>query len=373
MEVDARDFLVKEKMRELGRQKDQFTTFKQELVGHFHSKPAILITGQMHAREVITSSMVLFSLLKMIHGGILHKNQRDFNLLVQNKYYIIPTINVDGLAFIEDHYLKDGQYYHQRKNLHVDSHADCKLGTQGVDLNRNWGYNFGNGDNTDDMCDQTNHGSQPFSEPETRNLKNFLIEKKDELKFVYNFHCAGKQWFIPFNGKFPNVLTEKYQDIAEVFKEIASESKFPEQEDIGPSVQNIGIVAGGDAGDWITHELKIPAAEAEIGDWSDYNKMWFPHTPHRAFEIISENMDWLEHTYEKIGNHISIEPVGYVKQRQYRDDKRFDQDNHATLYIKVTNHGLSDQVHDDIRLKVNNYNIKVFADQKKDKNHNVFI
>lgn len=315
MEVDARDFLVKEKMRELGRQRDQFTTFKQELVGHFHGKPAILITGQMHSREVITSSMVLFSLLKMLHGGVLHKNQRDFNLLVQNKYYIIPTINVDGLAFIEDQYLKDGTYYHQRKNLHVDSRADCKLGTQGVDLNRNWGYNFGSGDNSDDMCDQTNHGTQAFSEPETRALKNFLTEKKDELKFVYNFHCAGNQWFIPFNGKFPNVLAEKYQEIAEVFKEIASESKFPESEDIGPSVQNIGIVAGGDAGDWITHELQIPAAEAEIGDWSDYNKMWFPHTPQRAFEIINNNMNWLEHTYEKIGNQISIEPVGYVKQR----------------------------------------------------------
>lgn len=74
------------------------------------------------------------------------------------------------------------------------------------------------------------------------------------------------------------MLSEKYPEISGVFKEIAQESKFPEGEDIGPSVQNIGIVAGGDAGDWITSELGVAAAEAEIGDWSDYNKMWMPHT-----------------------------------------------------------------------------------------------
>lgn len=75
------------------------------------------------------------------------------------------------------------------------------------------------------------------------------------------------------------------------------------------------IIAGGDAGDYITHQYSIPAAEAELGAWADYNKMWFPHTPERAFQIVNENLPWLEHTYEKLGNQISIEPAGYSKQR----------------------------------------------------------
>jgi hypothetical protein len=41
--------------------------------------------------------------------------------------------------------------------------------------------------------------------------------------------------------------------------------------DIGPSTETLGIVAGGDAGDWINHELNIPAAEAELGLWQEYN------------------------------------------------------------------------------------------------------
>ena len=65
-----------------------------------HSKPAIVLNGQHHAREVLTSSLVLFSLLDLIHGGIVHRKKHEFNLLIQNKYYFIPTINVDGLKYI---------------------------------------------------------------------------------------------------------------------------------------------------------------------------------------------------------------------------------------------------------------------------------
>lgn len=52
--------------------------------------------------------------------------------------------------------------------------------------------------------------------------------------------------------------------------------------------------------------------------------MWFPQNSKRAFKVIKENMNWLEHTYEKIGNQITIEPVGYTKARNIKDDKRFD-------------------------------------------------
>lgn len=57
---------------------------REKLVGKedkLSDKPAILITGQHHAREVITSSMVLFSVLKMLHGGLVHGDKRYVNLM----------------------------------------------------------------------------------------------------------------------------------------------------------------------------------------------------------------------------------------------------------------------------------------------------
>lgn len=129
----------------------------------------------------------------------------------------------------------------------------CDPTTSGVDINRNYGYNFGEGDNKEDPCSETYRGKGPFSEPETRNMRDFLTKNKDDIKFVYNFHSFGNKFVIPFNGKFPNDLMTQNPKIHEIFDEIVQEAQFNDGEDIGPSTETMGIQAGGDAGDWITY------------------------------------------------------------------------------------------------------------------------
>ena len=57
----------------------------------------------------------------------------------------------------------------------------------GVDLNRNFDYAWGDGgffnpkSGTGLMCLETYHGSKPFSEPESRALRDFLYTIKDQL------------------------------------------------------------------------------------------------------------------------------------------------------------------------------------------------
>jgi murein tripeptide amidase MpaA len=63
MTIDARNNLIKN-----GNQ------LSQQERKDYKAKPAILLTGQIHARELITSSMVLYTSLKLLHGGIVHKN-----------------------------------------------------------------------------------------------------------------------------------------------------------------------------------------------------------------------------------------------------------------------------------------------------------
>lgn len=96
----------------------------------------------------------------------------------------------------------------------------------GVDLNRNYGYNFGDGDNHDDPCSETYRGTGPFSEPETRAMRDFLTAHKNEIKFVYNFHSYGNKFVIPFNGKFPNDLMTQNPQIHQIFNEIVQEGNF---------------------------------------------------------------------------------------------------------------------------------------------------
>jgi hypothetical protein len=84
--------------------------------------------------------------------------------------------------------------------------------------------------------------------------------------------------------------------------------------------------------------------------------------------IVKENMGWLEHTYDKVGNQISLQAVGYKKVSVERKSNPFHSKNKAILSLNVTNHGLSDQIHDDIKIRLDNKNIRVHYNGRKDGN-----
>jgi hypothetical protein len=65
--------------------------------------------------------------------------------------------------------------------------------------------------------------------------------------------------------------------------ELINEAKFPDGTDLGPSGDVIGFRTGGNSGDWIAHDLDIPAAEYEIGDWIQYKTNWLPLNKSVAF------------------------------------------------------------------------------------------
>ena len=156
------------------------------------------------------------------------RDQEYVNLLVQNKYYLVPSVNVDGVAFIEEEYVKTGFLPEKRKNMHISS-KKCPTKNAGVDLNRNYDFKWGVGDTANDQeCKgETFGGPSAFSEPETRAIRDFVTLKKDELRFVYNLHCSGNQYIIPFNADNPNSVDILQPDTLQLFQEIVNEAQFP--------------------------------------------------------------------------------------------------------------------------------------------------
>lgn len=155
-------------------------------------KPAILLTGATHAREMISTSMVTYEMLKLIQLGYMQKDPYYEKLLTQNKYYFMPIFNVDGSAFIEKNWVDLKKIVPKRKN--TNSAFRCAQSTEvdgGVDLNRNFGVDFGqiddivnfqgDGYKTDPLtgkpqdakaayknpCNTNFAGPNAFSEPET--------------------------------------------------------------------------------------------------------------------------------------------------------------------------------------------------------------
>lgn len=56
-----------------------------------------------------------------------------------------------------------------------------------------------------------------------------------------------------------------------------------------------------------------------------------------------------------MGNQISVKPVGYTKvAANFTDEEAESFDEQVLLHVEIDNHGLSDQIHKDFKLKISN-------------------
>ena len=69
------------------------------------------------------------------------------------------------------------------------------------------------------------------------------------------------------------------------------------------------------------------------------------------YNTMDQHLNYLEHSFYKVGNQISMKAIGYYRVDSQKD-MRPDATNHnrVMLVLDVTNHGLSDQIVDNIAL-----------------------
>jgi len=71
--------------------------------------------------------------------------------------------------------------------------------------------------------------------------------------------------------------------------------------------------------------------------------------------VLEQNIAWMEHTYKKIGNHIEVAPLGFQTSPKLvldRSTGKISSYHHATIYLNVTNAGLSDQIMKDFEIHI---------------------
>ncbi|HNQ24106.1 MAG TPA: M14 family metallopeptidase [Phycisphaerae bacterium] len=124
-------------------------------------KPAVAILGCHHAREWISVEVPLYFAEYLVENYL--KNGDVTRLLNYAEVWIVPIVNPDGFVYSWN---VDRWW---RKNRRVNDD-----GTFGVDVNRNYDYMFGGAGASDNPGDATYHGPAPFSEPETRTVRDLL-------------------------------------------------------------------------------------------------------------------------------------------------------------------------------------------------------
>ncbi len=173
-----------------------------------------------------------------------YETDEEIQYLVNNtQMYFIPCVNPDGYIYNEVNDPNGGGLW--RKNRWVDPSNGQ---TYGVDLNRNYGFNWGydNNGSSPNKNSDVYRGTEAFSEPETQAVKAFCEARK--IQITLNYHTFGNLLVHPWG--FNDALTEDDPTFKSFGKLMTKENNYL----VGTGVETVGYVVNGDSDDWMYGE-----------------------------------------------------------------------------------------------------------------------
>ncbi len=244
------------------------------------NKPSALVMGLTHAREWI-SSEVPTALVEEIVSK--YPSDKNIKQLVDNRsIWIIPVVNPDGLVYSQT---KSKMW---RKNRRANSDK-----SYGVDLNRNYGYQWGTVGASTYPGSDTYHGTAPFSEPCSTAVKQ--LAEREKFRTSVSFHSYSELVLFPFGYAYEAVAKDE-QLLSELAKAMA---KFNGYE---PTKSSDLYPAMGDSDDWLYGAMGALSFTIELGSQ-------FVPNDNEVDKINSDNVKACLYLIEKAGSvHASHHP-----------------------------------------------------------------
>lgn len=221
------------------------------------NEPEVFLNGLIHAREPISMTNLIY----FMQFILANYNDPDLNCLINNReIYVVACTNPDGYAYNESTNPAGGGLWRKNRRTNGD-------GSFGVDLNRNFGYNWGY-DNTGSSplgSSDSYRGSGPFSEPETQVIRDFCIAH--QFKNTLNHHSYANTFNTPWG-----YINQATPDNTHYLR-WGAVTTVANGYTVGTSFQNLGYVLNGGANDWMYGDQvaknKIFAAVMESGSSTD--------------------------------------------------------------------------------------------------------
>lgn len=224
-------------------------------------RPRLLLFGGIHARELATTEVPL-----LLGDRLVREAGTDpalTRLLETREIWLVPLLNPDGREYCFSH----DPWWRKNRNLQPSGHM-------GVDLNRNFGYRWGPnpplGGSSGNPTSGIYRGPRPFSEPETRALRDLVTTT--DFSISLSLHSYGEMVLLPFG--FGQEATEHqplYDQLARVLREATGYQ-------VGPVPDVLGYYSNGRHDDWLYAAREqgkgmTAAVELEIG------RSFFPTYP----------------------------------------------------------------------------------------------
>ncbi len=256
-------------------------------------EPEILFTSAIHAREVITPE-VLFYFMDWLTNN--YGTDPEATFLVDNReMWFILNVNPDGYFHNQVTDPNGGGLW--RKNRKNNGN-----GTYGVDLNRNYGYQWGydNDGSSPFGSSETYRGTAAFSEPETQNIRDFITAHNFDITVYYHSYSNLILW--PWG--YDTFYTPEQALFQRIGDSIATNNYYNPTPGWGLYVTN------GGSDDWgygeQTLKNKNYSFTVEVGNQSD--EFWPPTS--RIQQLISENLEGNKIFAKLAGNVYAIYPPG---------------------------------------------------------------
>ena len=203
-------------------------------------EPEALYTSLHHAREPTSLSSLIFYMWYLLEN---YDSDPSIQYLLNNtELYFVPCVNPDGYIYNVSNYQNGGSIM-WRKNR-----RDNNDGNYGIDLNRNYAYQWGLDDSgsSPNTSSDVYRGTEPFSEPETRAIQ--YLCNNHEFQIGYNNHSSGNLLLIPWN--YVNGVSIPDPAFVVMAEKLVEENHFW----AGTLHQTLNYRANGNADDWMFGE-----------------------------------------------------------------------------------------------------------------------
>lgn len=219
------------------------------------NKPAMWLDSGVHAREWISPATLTWILREIVENDAAHPRFTE-----QLDWYFLAAHNPDGYRYS----MTDERMWRKTRTLYDGDFC------YGTDANRNFDYHWSEPGASYDSCSDSYYGPQAFSEVEARNVRDFIQNHKDTIKFFNTLHSYGQLILMPWS--YTDILPPDYNRMFDLAMRgyDAMYAVHGEFYMVG-CVPCVLYVASGTSMDWVYGVAQIPYVYSiELRDAFDY-------------------------------------------------------------------------------------------------------
>uniref|UniRef100_A0A0R3RKX5 Peptidase_M14 domain-containing protein n=1 Tax=Elaeophora elaphi TaxID=1147741 RepID=A0A0R3RKX5_9BILA len=227
------------------------------------TKPVVWIDAGIHAREWVAVHTALYLIKQLIDEY--YSNPKVTECLKLLDIYILPCLNPDGYEYTQSNPNNPSiRLWRKSRGSTLQYERQSGRYCQGVDLNRNFDFHFGESGSSFSPCSNIYHGAYPFSEPETklliisyRAVHDAILPLRRRIKAYLSLHTYSQLWIYPYSYA-ENKYSSDANDLIAVAHEAVNSIKklYGTKYDYGTGPEVIYAFSGGSS-DWVKQATSV--------------------------------------------------------------------------------------------------------------------